>query len=106
MDDNNIDFESGRYNHELKNELRKNRYETKRSLNLKMLKPVGTINGFIVRQDNNLCREYFYMIRKMLCLRIHSASVLLLFHQLKVNIYSIRNSIFQTLFSIFITYVK
>lgn len=106
MDDNNIDFESGRYNHELKNELRKNRYETKRSLNLKMLKPVGTINGFIVRQDNNLCREYFYMIRKMFCLRIHSVTVLLLFHQLKVNIYSIRNSIFQTLFSIFITYVK
>ncbi|XP_047350884.1 uncharacterized protein LOC124949602 [Vespa velutina] len=57
--ENRDDYDSGMFNHELKNEFRKSQSETKGGLNLKMIKPAGTINGFIVCQNNNVSSGIF-----------------------------------------------
>ncbi|KAL2711898.1 hypothetical protein V1478_018919 [Vespula squamosa] len=52
--ENRNDYESGRFNHGLKNEFRKNQNETKGDLTFKMIKPAGMIKRFTVCQDNNV----------------------------------------------------
>lgn len=56
--ENRNDYESGRIimnNYELKNDCRKYQNESKKSLNLRMLKLAGTFERFNVCQDNNVC---------------------------------------------------
>lgn len=56
--ENRNDYESGRIimnNYELKNDCRKYHNESKKSLNLRMLKLAGTFERFNVCQDNNVC---------------------------------------------------